>query len=67
LDLLQVYKGDQQNKLPDVVISKDLVHKKLVGLVANKAQGVDGLVSNVFINTADSILACLYTLSFKDP
>jgi len=42
LDLLQVehiYKGDQQNKL----------------LVANKAPGVDRLVSNVFINTADSI------------
>jgi len=34
---------------------EDLVHKKLVGLVANKAPGVDGLVSNVFINTADSI------------
>jgi len=32
LDLLQVehiYKGDQQNKLRDVVISEDLVHKKL--------------------------------------
>jgi len=49
LDLLQVkhiYEGDQQNKLLDVVISEDLVHKKLVGLVANKAPVVDELVSN---------------------
>jgi len=48
LALLQVehiHKGDQQNKLLDVVISEDLVNKKLVGLVANKAPDVDGLVS----------------------
>jgi len=68
-DLLQVehiYKGDQQNKLLGVIIGEDLVHKKLVGLVANKAPGVDGSVSNVFIITADIVSACLYTLSFKD-
>jgi len=45
--LINIYKGDQQNKLLDVVISEDLVYKKLVGSVANKAPGVDGLVSNV--------------------
>jgi len=58
LDLLQlehVYKGDQQNKLLEKVISENLVYTKLVNLVANKAADVDGLVSNVFINTADSI------------
>jgi len=67
LDLLQVehiYKDDQQNKLLDVVISEDLVNKKLVGLVANKAPGVDELVSNVFFNTADSINLPLY-LTFQ--
>ena len=50
-----IYNGDQFNKLLDLVITEDLVHKKLVSLVANKAPGVDGLVSNIFINTADNI------------
>jgi len=45
-----------------LVISEDLVHKKLVGLVANKAPVVDGLLSNVFINTADSISLPLYLI-----
>jgi len=63
LDLLQVehiYKGDKQNKLHDVVIGEDLVQKNLVGLVANIAPGVDGLVSDVFINTEDSFSLHLY-------
>ena len=48
-----IYNGDQHNKLLDIVITEDLVHKNLVNLVTNKAPGVDGLVSNIFINAAD--------------
>jgi len=43
-----------------VVVTEDLVHKKLVALLANIAPDVDGLVSNVFINTADSISLPLF-------
>ena len=57
-----IYKGDQHNKLLDIVITEDLVHKKLVSLVANKAPGVDGLVSIIFINTADNISLPLYLI-----
>ena len=65
LNLLQVehiWNGDQHNKLLDIVITEDLVHKKLFSLVANKAPGVDGLVSNIFINTADNISLPLHQI-----
>ena len=54
--------GDRHNKLLDIVITKDLVHTQLVSLVADKAPGVDGLVSNIFINTTDNISLPLYLI-----
>ena len=54
--------GDQHNELLDTVIAEDLVHKKLVSLVANKTPGVDGFVSNIFINTAHNISLPLHII-----
>jgi ribonuclease P/MRP protein subunit RPP40 len=47
-----VFRSDQGGVLTDIEIDSELVIKKLGKLKANKAPGVDGLVSNLFLETA---------------
>ena len=52
----QVFKGDMSSNLTDIIITPEVVVEKLK---SNKAPGTDGLVSDFFLKTSETICLSL--------
>ena len=55
LETEKLFNGDPQEELLDVFVNHDEVFNRIRKLHCNEAPGVDGLVSNMFIETAANI------------
>ena len=51
----QVFKGNLSSNLTDIIITPEVVLEKLKKLKSNKARGTDGLVSDFFLKTSETI------------
>src|SRR6185436_6626189 len=64
-ELESKFKGDQGNKLLTVNVNQDIVQKFFIKLKPNKAEGVDGFVSTLFVKLGDSVVYPLSLISTK--
>ena len=66
--LRDLFPGDRNEVLHELVISEEIVMSKLKKLKANKAAGVDGIVPEILVKTADVIckpLGCIFNESLN--